>query len=138
MKKVNNVEFFTAKEILKSETADKLNIDNYPKDETIIDNINYTLCRLDEIRIGYGEPIYITSGYRCDELNKAVHGVSDSKHREGLAVDLQWDEDLFDYLVMECSFDKLIRECKKGKLWIHLQFKRDEEKERCRVILFEC
>ena len=37
--------------------------------------------------IGISRSIYITSGYRCAELNKAVGGVSGSKHCECKAFD---------------------------------------------------
>ena len=61
-----------------------------PKDKDIIDNLNYTIRRLEEIRVGYGKPIIINSCYRCAELNKLVGGVKDSMHTKGLAVDLKW------------------------------------------------
>jgi hypothetical protein len=127
---LKDTKYFKVSEILRSSTAKKHNIDNTPTDETIIDNINYTLNRLNEIREQYGKPIYINSGYRCDELNVLVGGVKDSKHRLGLAVDLRWDTDLIDFLIENCSFDKLIREKAGKSKWIHLQFCRNIYKER--------
>ena len=127
---LKDTKYFKVSEILRSNTAKKHNIDNTPTDETIIDNLNYTLNRLNEIREQYGKPIYINSGYRCDALNVLVGGVKDSKHRLGLAVDLKWDTDLIDFLVENCSFDKLIREKAGKSKWIHLQFCRNIYKER--------
>lgn len=127
---LKDTKYFKVSEILRSNTAKKHNIDNTPTDETIIDNLNYTLNRLNEIREQYGKPIYINSGYRCDELNVLVGGVKDSKHRLGLAVDLRWDTDLIDFLIENCSFDKLIREKAGKSKWIHLQFCRNIYKER--------
>lgn len=127
---LKDTKYFKVSEILHSDTAKKHNIDNTPTDDTIIDNLNYTLNRLNEIREKYGKPIYINSGYRCDELNALVGGVKDSKHRLGLAVDLRWDTDLIDFLIKNCSFDKLIREKAGKSKWIHLQFSRDINKER--------
>ena len=127
---LKDTKYFKVSEILRSNTAKKHNIDNTPTDETIIDNLNYTLNRLNTIREQYGKPIYINSGYRCDELNVLVGGVKDSKHRLGLAVDLRWDTDLIDFLVENCSFDKLIREKAGKSKWIHLQFCRNIYKER--------
>lgn len=126
--KINDTKYFKATEFLYSKTADKHNINNIPKDETIIDNINYTLQRLNEIREGYGLPVYINSGYRCDELNKLVGGVKDSKHRLGLAVDLRWDNNLVEHIINNCSFDKLIKEKAGKSKWIHLQFNRTNER----------
>lgn len=127
---LKDTKYFKVSEILRSSTAKKHNIDNTPTDETIIDNLNYTLNRLNTIREQYGKPIYINSGYRCDELNVLVGGVKDSKHRLGLAVDLRCDTDLIDFLVENCSFDKLIREKAGKSKWIHLQFCRNIYKER--------
>lgn len=126
---LKDTKYFKVSEILRSSTAKKHNIDNTPTDETIIDNLNYTLNRLNTIREQYGKPIYINSGYRCDELNVLVGGVKDSKHRLGLAVDLRWDTDLIDFLIENCSFDKLIREKAGKSKWIHLQFCRNIYKE---------
>ena len=127
---LKDTKYFKVSEILRSNTAKKHNIDNTPTDETIIDNLNYTLNRLNTIREQYGKPIYINSGYRCDELNVLVGGVKDSKHRLGLAVDLKLDTDLIDFLIENCSFDKLIREKAGKSKWIHLQFCRNIYKER--------
>lgn len=130
MTEIKETKYFKPKEILYSYTAEQNNIDNTPKDKETIDNLNYTLNRLNEIREGYGSPIHINSGYRCEELNKLVGGVKDSKHKTGLAVDLKWDYNLIVYLIEHCSFDKLIREKSKDKLWVHIQFKKNKEEER--------
>lgn len=128
--KLNDTKYFKVDEFLRSETADKLGINNTPTDETIIDNINYSLTRLNEIRESYGKPIIISSGYRCQALNEAVGGVKDSKHQEGLAVDLKWDTKLLEFITDNMQFDKLIREKSSKTRWIHIQFRRDRETER--------
>lgn len=43
---------------------------------------------LDAIREAVGEPVYITSGYRCPEHNAEVGGVPDSQHVQGTAADI--------------------------------------------------
>lgn len=135
MTKLNDTKYFKVKEIIYSKTAENNNIDNYPKDEEVICNLNYTLQRLNEIREGFGSPIYINSGYRCEELNKLVGGVGGSYHKKGLAIDLRFDAELFKYILDNCSFDQLIREGnKRSGMWIHLGFKRDISKERNQVI----
>lgn len=128
--KLIDTKYFKGWEITYSYVAEQNNIDNTPTDETIIDNLNYTLQRLNDIREGYGKPIVISSGYRCDELNEKVGGVNDSKHKNGLGVDLKWDSELLEFITNNMQFDKLIKE-KSGKTcWIHLQFRRDRETER--------
>lgn len=40
------------------------------------------------LRDEWGKPLAINSGYRCDELNKAVNGEPTSQHRKGEAADV--------------------------------------------------
>lgn len=127
---LKDTQYFKSWEIIYSYVAEQNNINNTPTDETIIDNLNYTLQRLNDIREGYCKPIVISSGYRCDELNVLVGGVNDSKHKNGLGVDLKWDSDLVNYMIDNCSFDKLIKEKSGNTKWIHLQFCRNINKER--------
>lgn len=46
-----------------------------------------TLKFMDQIRVHYNKPVYVTSGLRCKILNKQVGGVPNSKHLSGKAVD---------------------------------------------------
>lgn len=50
------------------------------------------LMLLDEIRYIIGEPIYVTSGCRCEKHNKEVGGARNSQHLLGKAADI-WAED---------------------------------------------
>lgn len=47
---------------------------------------------LEEIRYIIGEPIHVTSGYRCEKHNTEVRGARNSQHRLGKAADI-WAED---------------------------------------------
>lgn len=47
--------------------------------------------KLEGLRNAVGEPVYITSGYRCIGFNKAVSGVENSYHMFGMAADI-WVE----------------------------------------------
>lgn len=128
--KLIDTEYFKSWEITNSTKAKENNIDNTPTEDEIINNLNHTLQRLNTIREGYGKPIIISSGYRCPELNELVGGAKDSKHLTGLAVDLKWDKDLVEYIIDNCSFDKLIREKSGNVKWIHIQFRKDISTER--------
>lgn len=130
---IKDTQYFKAEEMLYSITAKKLEIDNIPTDEEIIENINYTLERLNTIRENYGKPIIITSGYRCDMLNSLVGGVKDSYHKKGLAADLKWDADLAKHIVSNEQFDTFIRERNGQTKWLHIQFKRNRNEERQHV-----
>lgn len=126
--------YFKINELIGSKVAEEKGIFNLPTDEKVIDNLNYSCSRMDEIRESYCKPIYVNSWYRCKELNEKVGGTKNSYHMSGLAVDIRWDKDLLDYLKQKPQYDKLIIE-KAGKTkWLHLQFKRDRSKELNKVI----
>ncbi len=80
---------FTWEEMLRSETADRLGINNYPQDREIKNAIRELVKRLlQPLRLSYGEAIRVSSGYRCKELNKIVGGVASSQHIKGEAADI--------------------------------------------------
>ena len=65
---------FTLDELTKSATAIRLGIDNIPN-ETELENLQKLVDNiLEPLRVHYGRPIIITSGFRCEKLNKAVGG----------------------------------------------------------------
>ena len=43
---------------------------------------------LQELRDRVGQPVIVSSGYRCPDYNRAVGGASDSLHLEGKAADI--------------------------------------------------
>jgi len=59
-----------------------------PHDTTLQNNILTIMRELEKIRTDYGKPIIITSGYRPEQINRAVGGVSNSQHIRGTAVDI--------------------------------------------------
>lgn len=73
-------------------------------------------------------PSVISSGWRCEELNKAVGGSQNplSAHVRGLATDEQPSElhvvNAMNRIVKaSIPYDKVILECLRGKAWIHIQ-----------------
>lgn len=78
---------FKLEEFLKSSTADELNIDNTPNEEEL-ENIKFLAEQLQLVRNAYKQPMFITSGFRCQELNNAVKGSKTSYHLKGLAADI--------------------------------------------------
>ena len=128
---------FTLEEFIRSNTADRMGIDNVPKDEKVIENLRH-LCFeiLQPLRDYVGAPVHINSGYRCPELNEAVGGVKNSQHCRGEACDIRiaspkqgrewaaWIED-------NCRFDQMLLERNKnGAVWLHVSCKRDTEANR--------
>lgn len=81
---------------------------------------------LETIRALYGQPITITSGYRCPNVNSEVGGVKNSYHTLALAVDLRITPGLFEAVkqAIDLAMIPNPREfiVKKNLLYIHLAF----------------
>ena len=121
-------EHFTLSEMTRSDTAERNHIDNTPSQE-VIDNLR-ALCRnvLEPARVAFGQPIYITSGYRCPALNAKVGGQPTSQHLRGEAADLQVKgvrniRHLYNAIRDHGVFDQLLFESNKaGAKWIHVSY----------------
>lgn len=121
-------EHFTLSEFVRSDTAERNHIDNTPTQE-VIDNLR-ALCRnvLEPARVSFGAPIYITSGYRCPSLNKAVGGKPTSQHLRGESADLQVRgmenlRSLYNVIKSRGVFDQLLYESNGATKWIHVSYK---------------
>lgn len=120
-------EFFSLQEFTHSKTADRLKINNEPNAD-VIQNIQYgTDMILDPLRRLYQKPIVITSGYRCEKLNKAIGGVPNSWHTKGNAADIRIENDMaakeiFNILKSIPSVDTVLFEHSKNSQWMHIQW----------------
>ena len=118
--------YFTIAELCASETAKKYNIDNTP-DPIIISHLQQLINFLNPLREAWGSAIKVSSGYRCDKLNRFVGGSKTSSHLIGYGVDLipangkmsDFKKFIVDYMKTR-MFDQCIIE-KSGKTeWIHI------------------
>ena len=121
-------EHFSIAELVKSDTATKCKIDNRPTDGRIVENLTTLMTQvLEPARQQLGVPVIVTSGYRCEKLNKAVGGVATSQHLKGQAADLvctrrEDKERLFEILAT-MDIDQLLWETNsKGTQWIHVSY----------------
>lgn len=120
-------EYFTLAELTRSETAARHKINNTPPAD-IIKNLQYGVDMvLDPLRRLYGKPIKINSGYRCEQLNKLVGGVSNSWHLKGNAADLhiastEEAKILYNNLQKLPSVDTILFEHSKTAQWLHVQW----------------
>lgn len=121
------MKYFSLGEMIRSDTARRLGIDNTPPD-SIKNNLTLFIEKvLDPIREDWGSPIIVSSGYRCPKLNKAVGGVNTSGHLYGFCADLQVKGDLrkFSNFVIEwmkehhMKFDQIIWEKSGNVTWLH-------------------
>lgn len=117
-------------EFIKSDTAMRLGIDNRVPNH-LIQNANILASQVFQpIREHFGTPIFISSGYRSDALNKAIGGSTTSAHSFAAAIDIDQDfrnslvsnEDIFDFILNNLSFDQLIAEIPSstGISWVHV------------------
>ena len=120
---------FTIEELYASETAKRLGIDNTPSVQKMIHLVYLAAYVLEPLRVAMNRPIHISSGYRCEKLNKAVGGVYNSQHLKGQAVDIDIEGDMefgkkvFNYIKDHLPFDQLIWEHNKsGTYWVHVSF----------------
>lgn len=80
---------FTLEELTFSITANNHGINNKPNAEAKAALKRLAVEVLQPIREAWGQPIVVTSGYRCAALNKAVGGVNGSQHLLGQAADIK-------------------------------------------------
>jgi hypothetical protein len=123
---------FTLKELTKSETATRLDIDNTPNEEQI-ESLRL-LCEniLQPVRDHFGKPVKISSGFRCAELNSspAVGGSKTSDHCKGQAVDFEIDgvpnPELAAWIESNLKYTQLILEFytqgQPNSGWVHCSF----------------
>ena len=80
--------YFSIPELCASATALREGIDNRPSKCAY--HLLHVLVQqlLDPIREAWGEPIVVSSGYRCKELNALVGGAQHSHHLLGCAADI--------------------------------------------------
>lgn len=82
-------ENFEWEEFERSETADRLGIDNSIPNEAAASQIRALVTTLlQPLRTAYGNPLQISSGYRCKALNDAIGGARNSQHIKGQAADI--------------------------------------------------
>ena len=105
---------FTLREFTYSATAERLGIDNTPTAAQVLNMIN--LCKSSE------------------ELNEAVHGLGQSQHLTGCAVDIHLKDvetgrEYYNYILKHCPFDQMLFEfANKGKvIWLHVSCRPEDE-----------
>ena len=141
---------FTLGEMLRSDTAARLNIPNIPLKRHVTALQNLCLCCLEPTRQHFRLPLRVNSGYRCPLLNEKVGGVANSQHREGEAADIivprshwpfcvtteeQMARILFGWM-RDCldTYDQLLLEHRGSSWWIHVSCRIDLRKNRLESI----
>ena len=129
---------FTVDELTFSETATRKDIDNTPSDE-VLDNLLITAWSMEDVRkLLNNNPILISSGYRCLELNELLGSKPTSAHIRGLACDFTCPkfgdpDDIVDAIFRsDILYDQIILE---HSSWCHLAFPKDGESARKKALI---
>ncbi|MFA5490842.1 MAG: D-Ala-D-Ala carboxypeptidase family metallohydrolase [Candidimonas sp.] len=128
---------FTLEEMIRSQTASRLGIDNMPRENEIIENLR-RLCVnvLQPLRSHFGYPVIVSSGYRSLRLNRAIGSKDSSQHIKGQAADFEvvgmdnydiacWIRDNLDYdqLILE-----MYRPNEPRSGWVHCSWVGDDNR----------
>lgn len=136
---IEGAENFTLAELIHSDTADRLKIDNQPPAavaDSVYENLTYLAQTvLQPLRDWMGEPLYVSSGYRSPTLNLKVGGSATSFHRLGCAADVLLGakskyklSELFYHVATKLPYTELIAEGIPGG-WLHIAVQRGREAE---------
>ena len=131
---------FTLKELTRSQTASRHGIDNTPNEEQK-DKLKTLAKGLEDVRTKLGgNPINISSGFRCEALNDRLGSKRTSRHILGLAADFTCDrygdvDDVFSVLAdSSIEFDQLILEY---DAWIHISFPKEGDKALRQILIID-
>ena len=122
----------TLKEVTKSDTANRLGIDNTPEDFDIKNLRAIAEEVFQPLRDHFGVPLFVSSGFRSKKLNKAIGGSKYSQHMVGEALDIDADvygrvtnRELFRFIKENLIFDQLIWEFGDDDTpnWVHVSYK---------------
>lgn len=117
--------YFDWAEVIKSEAAERFRLDNSVPAE-LISEVKKTAMRMDSVREVLGNPVLVSSWYRCPAVNRNVGGSKFSQHLKGQAVDFTCPSFGTPYEVClelekfkeELGIDQLIYEIS----WVHISF----------------
>ena len=134
---------FDLVELTQSQSAARLGIDNTPT-EAIIENLRALAKNvLQPLRDLARTPIVISSGYRSEELNRAIGGAGKSEHMTGCAADLtipgRSNLETAELIKNKLQFNQLILEFYRADNpfygWVHVSY--SEEGNRQEVLTFD-
>ena len=120
---------FTLDEMVKSQTALRLGLDNTPDPDEMESLL--ALCEnvLEPVRIHWAKPVVINSGFRSLRVNRAIGSRDSSQDAKGEAADIEIpgidNLVLYYWIAEELDFDQLILEFYNGEPssgWVHVSY----------------
>lgn len=138
---MNFTENFTYEELIHSSTALRHNIDNVPKEQYIVNNLQNLAVLLQKIRDRFGVALHVNSGYRCKALNDVIGGASNSDHLYGAAADITCYDNraLWDTIIDMIKSGEI--ECRQaiyeyGGRWVHISINHSKNSKKQNQILY--
>ena len=128
---------FSLKELTKSTTAVRHNINNTPDQEQLINLAVLTNCVLQKVRDAHGR-VDVNSGLRVLELNRKIGSGDNSQHVQGMAADIECpaisNMELAEWIKDNLEFDQLILEfytpSDPASGWVHVSYNKEENRKR--------
>lgn len=121
----------TYNEAIQSDTAKRLGIDNEPNGGQIERMKTLAYKIFEPVREHVNVPLYISSFFRSEKLNKAIKGSKTSQHNYGEAMDIDaqkfggtTNKVVFEFIRNNLEFDQLIWEGGNDDEpdWVHVSF----------------
>ena len=130
-------ENFSLAEMVKSDTALRLDMENTPGDEEIANMQALAENVLQKVRDHYGKGVKVNSGFRHPDVNAKVGGSKTSDHCKGMAADIEIpgiaNADLAEWIVENCEFRQVILEFYTPGIpdsgWVHVSYNPDDNKK---------
>ena len=128
---------FSLAEMVKSDTALRLDMDNIPDDGQLANMV--ALCEnvLQRVRDHYGMGVKVNSGFRHPTVNAKVGGSKTSDHCKGMAADIEIpgvaNADLAKWIVDNMNFRQVILEFYTPGVpdsgWVHVSYNPADNKK---------
>lgn len=122
---------FHLSEFVQSQTAARRGIKNQPGEAEL--TALRLLCAhvLEPVRLHFGKPVVISSGYRSPALNRAIGGAPSSQHVKGEAADFEIpgvsNVDVCRWMEANIHYDQLILEFytpgQPNSGWVHVSYR---------------
>ena len=120
---------FTLDEMVKSQTALRLGLDNTPATDEMKSLLALCDTVLAPVRIHWAKPVVVNSGFRALRVNRAIGSRDSSQHAKGEAADIEIpgidNLVLYYWIAEELDFDQLILEFYNGEPssgWVHVSY----------------
>lgn len=125
---------FSYEEMTHSDWAEEHGVDNTPDELQLAGLINLAWM-MEPLRVTFG-PIRVNSAFRNQEVNEGVHGVGNSKHLSGEAMDIRIPSEAvgleyFNFIRKNIDYDQLLFEHnRQGGRWLHCSICLDPKENR--------